>query len=92
MHDDATPIILPSSIGTPEQAARRTREAEAILAEAGFAGARAEDRGQTLLIQIRSADLSRLQDEGLRERLVYRLRALGYAFTAVELNPGEPSP
>lgn len=91
MHDDGPQLIPPEDIATPERVAQRLRAAGAILAEAGFSGARVEDQGETLLIQIALDELLRLQDEALRDGLVTRLKSLGYAFAAIDLTDTESS-
>jgi len=88
MQDDGPQVILPAP-EAPERVAQRLREAREILAEAGFAEVRVEDHGQTLVIRIPPADLPRLHDEGSRDRLVARLKSLGYAFAAVDLAPDD---
>ncbi len=72
----------------PEEVAARLRDAKAILVAAGFDGAGVEEQEQTLLIRMAPADFARLRDEALRERLVVRLKSLGYAFVALDLTPG----
>jgi len=86
MHDDGPQMILPAPVA-PERVAARLREAQAILAAAGFPGAGVEEHEQTLLIKIDPAELTRLQDEGFREGLVARLKSLGYAFAAIDVTP-----
>ena len=88
MHDDGPQVILPAP-AAPEKVAERVRAAKAILAESGLPGARVEDQGQTLLIQIVPTDLTRLQDEAFRHGLVARLRSLGYAFAAIDITPDD---
>ena len=88
MHDDGPQVILPAP-AAPERVAERLREAGAILAESGFAGAQVEDQGQTILIQIAPTDLTRLQDETFRDGLVARLKSLGYAFAAIDITPDD---
>ncbi len=87
-HDDGPQIILPAP-ASPERTAERLRRAEAVVREAGFPWARVEEREETLLIRMASVHLPRLREEELREGLVARLKALGYAFVAIELPPEE---
>ncbi len=91
MHDDSPQVILPPPALSPEKAAARLRKAEAILAAAGLAGAKADEQGETLLIQLANpGGLVRLQDDGFREMLVARLSALGFPYVAVELSADAP--
>jgi hypothetical protein len=79
-------VILPAPALSGERAAARLRDAEAILAEAGFHGAVAENHAETLLVRLGSSShLVRLQDDAFREALVARLSALGFPYVAVDL-------
>ncbi len=90
MHDDSPQVILPPPL-SPAKAAARLREAEAILAAAGLAGAKADEQSETLLIQLADpGGLVRLQDDGFRGELVARLSALGFPYVALELSADAP--
>jgi hypothetical protein len=86
MHDDGSQMILPVPEAS-ERVAGRLREAKAILAAAGFAGAGVAEQERTLLIRVAPADFARLRDQAFREGLVARLKSLGYAFIALDLTP-----
>jgi hypothetical protein len=90
VHDDGPQVILPAPALSPERVAERTSAAEAVLAAWGFAGARAEDQGATLLLQLVPADIARLQDDAVRDALVERLSALGYTYVALDLTADDP--
>src|SRR5262245_47453062 len=86
MHDDGPQVILPAPALSPEKGAARLQEAEAILGDAGLAGAVPEDHGETLIIRLAdAAHLIRLQDGAFRGALVARLSALGFPYVAVDL-------
>jgi hypothetical protein len=91
VHDDGPQIILQAPGFSPERAAERLRAAEAILAEAGFHGAAAEEHGETLVVRLPApADITRLQDDDLRDGLVTRLSALGFPYVALDLALNAP--
>ena len=86
MDDDAPHVILPLPTTSPEKAAARLQEAEAILFEVGLAGAVAEEHAETLLVRLGgSSHLVRMQDDAFRDALVARLSALGFPYVAVDL-------
>lgn len=60
-------------------------QAEALLRSLGFAELRVRHHGDTARIELPLADLARLGEPGLRERVVEGLKALGYRYITLDL-------
>jgi len=63
---------------------RRIAAAEAVLRDLGFAGCRVRDHGTVARIEVAPADLARLTARH-RAAIVRDLKALGYAYVALDL-------
>jgi uncharacterized protein len=60
-------------------------QAEALLRSLGFGELRVRHHGDTARIEVPPADLTRLADPGMRERVVEGLKALGYRYITLDL-------
>jgi uncharacterized protein len=69
---------------TTERLARIAR-AEAALHAHGFAVARVRDHGTVARIEVAAADVPRLLDDALRAAVVREVKAVGYAYVALDL-------
>ena len=59
--------------------------AEEVVRSLGFRELRVRHHGEVARIEVPLADLPRLLEPGVRERLVEGLKALGYRFVSVDL-------
>jgi len=66
------------------EALRRVAAAEAVLRDLGFAGCRVRDHGTVARIEVAPAEIARLTARH-RARIVRDLKALGYAYVALDL-------
>ncbi len=73
--------------GTPidPEALRRIDAAESFLHDLGFRGSRVRHHEQIARIEVDPQEISRLVEPGVRERVVKRLRELGYLYVTVDL-------
>jgi uncharacterized protein len=69
---------------TPEKL-RRIDAAETFLRELGFVECRVRHHADLARIELPVADIGRLADEALRNRIDVRLRELGFAYVALDL-------
>ena len=69
---------------TPERLAR-VEAAEAHLAGLGFRQFRVRHHGEVARIEVDPAEMGRLDDTGLRERVVEGVKAAGYRWVALDL-------
>lgn len=67
----------------------RVAAAEAVLRELGYSGFRVRDHGRLARIEVAPADIERLSLEH-RARIVRDLKALGYAYVALDLEGYRP--
>ena len=58
---------------------------EALLRELGFADLRLRHHGDLARIEVPAAEIARLAEPGVRERVVAGLKALGYRFVTLDL-------
>ena len=63
----------------------QVERAEALLCELGFAELRVRHHGETARIEVALAELPRLASDGIRERVVDGLKALGFRRVALDL-------
>ncbi len=63
----------------------QVEQAEAVLRQAGFRELRVRHHGEVARIEVALAELPRLLEPGLREKVVADIRAVGYRFVAVDL-------
>jgi pyridinium-3,5-biscarboxylic acid mononucleotide sulfurtransferase len=61
-------------------------EGEKFLRELGFTVTRVRHHGDLARIEVRGEDIARAADESVRHAIVKRLRALGYAYVALDLD------
>jgi uncharacterized protein len=73
--------------GTPLdlESLARVESAEGFLFDEGFHLVRVRDHHGTARIELSPAEIARFSDRGLRDRLVARFRALGYAAVTLDL-------
>ena len=69
---------------TPEDLARVGR-AEELLRELGFTELRVRHHGETARVEVPLADLARVLEPSVRERVVRGLKSLGYRYITVDL-------
>ncbi|GAB6095110.1 ATP-dependent sacrificial sulfur transferase LarE [Desulfatiferula olefinivorans] len=65
---------------------RTVEQAETVLRNAGFVGARARHHGPQVRIEILSEDFGRMLSTGVRTRLAGELRALGFTYVSLDLD------
>ena len=63
----------------------QVEQAEAVLRQAGFRELRVRHHGEVARIEVALAELPRLLEPSLREKVVADIRAVGYRFVAVDL-------
>ncbi len=76
---------LPYGTAITEERLRRIEQAEGLLVELGITGSRVRDHGDVARIEVSRADESILLDSEAREAAVAGLKALGFAYVAVDL-------
>ena len=76
---------LPYGTAITEERLRRIEQAEGLLAELGITESRVRDHGDIARIEISRADEHILFEQGAREAVVAGLKALGFAYVAVDL-------
>ncbi len=76
---------LPYGTAITEERLRRIERAEGLLAELGIAESRVRDHGDVARIEVSRADERVLLDPATRETVVRGLRALGFAYVAIDL-------
>ena len=103
-HDKPASPCLASRIPYGTEITRETlkmvEDGEALLRELGFRELRVRHHGDVGRIEVPLAELGRLLEPGIRERVVEGLKALGYRFVALDLegfrsgslNVGLPEP
>ena len=64
---------------------KRVAEAEGFLGSLGIRELRVRDHGDTARIEVREEDAGRVLEPGNRKKIVSKLRSLGYAFVALDL-------
>ena len=69
---------------TPEQL-RRIEEAESFLRSLGIGQLRVRHHGEIARIEVSPADFPRLFANGMRERVITKLRSLGYTYVTIDL-------
>lgn len=67
-----------------EVSLRMAEEAERIITELGFAGARVRVHGELLRLELRGNQFSSMTDRELREALVASLKKLGYKYITID--------
>jgi len=68
-----------------EEAVRQVFQAEEVLLDLGLFGGRARSHGDILRLEFSPELMGRLLNEGLRKKLVERLKALGFRFVTLDL-------
>ncbi len=76
---------LPYGTAITEERLRRIEDAERLLAELGIEGFRVRDHGDVARIEVSREDERTLLTPGAREAVVAGLKALGFAYVAVDL-------
>lgn len=69
---------------TPE-ALNQVEEAEEFLRSLGFSQLRVRHHGDMARIELEPESLSRLADDGIRERIVEKFKSIGYHYVTVDL-------
>lgn len=69
---------------TPE-ALRQVEEAENFLRSLGFRQLRVRHHGDTARIEVEPESLSRLADNGVREKIIEKFKSLGYHYVTADL-------
>ncbi|HRZ86619.1 MAG TPA: ATP-dependent sacrificial sulfur transferase LarE [bacterium] len=69
---------------TPDKL-RMIDEAEAFLIAAGFRQVRVRHHGDTARIEVPKQDIVRMLDDGMRSRVVEKLKGLGFAYITIDL-------
>jgi uncharacterized protein len=68
-----------------EEMLRRVEEAEDFIRELGFSQVRVRSTGATARIEVAKREVERLASEHVAERVVERLKQLGYIYVSVDL-------
>ncbi|MFH1864517.1 MAG: ATP-dependent sacrificial sulfur transferase LarE [Candidatus Eisenbacteria bacterium] len=76
---------LPYGTAISEERLRRVERAEELLAESGIAESRVRDHGDIARIEVSRADERVLLEPATREAVATGLKALGFAYVAVDL-------
>jgi len=67
------------------EAVARVGEAEAFLRELGMKQLRVRHHGNTARIELAAGDIARAMEAGVREKIVRRLKELGYTYVTLDM-------
>jgi uncharacterized protein len=76
---------IPRGMTITKEALSRVELAEAVLMEEGFRQFRVRDHQDLARIELGTDELARMTSAGLRDRMVRRLKELGYRFVTLDL-------
>ena len=76
---------IPFGVTIKVEELSKVGRAEQVLKDLGFRQCRVRVHGDVARIEVEAQDVERLAEPGVRDRVVERLRALGYRYVTLDL-------